>query len=57
VIVVRGYGRVHRPSGEGTPSRVVCDFSAYYIFRAGREVVELVEALEEPATSDKANGG
>jgi hypothetical protein len=57
VIVVRGYVRVHRPSGGGNPSRVVCDFSVYHIFRAGREVVEFVEALEEPPTSDLAGGG
>jgi hypothetical protein len=53
---VWGHGRVLRSSGGGSPWRVVCEFPADCIFSACCEVVELVEALEEPATSDIADG-
>jgi hypothetical protein len=40
--------------GVRSPSRVVDEFSADYIFDAGGKVVELVKAFEQPAAGNRA---
>jgi hypothetical protein len=51
VVKVRWHGRRFRSTCGRNPSRVMGDFSADYIFRASCEVVDLVEAFEEPSAS------
>jgi hypothetical protein len=48
------HGRVFHSIGVRSPSRMVGKFPAYYIFSTSDEVVDLVEAFEEPTTGNRA---
>jgi hypothetical protein len=50
VVEVRWHGRVVRSSGGHSPYPLVGKFPTDYIFCASGEVVDMVEAFEEPTT-------
>jgi hypothetical protein len=56
-VVTRSCGWMWSSGGARCPARVVDELTAYCIFYAEREVVDLVDAFEEPATGNRAGRG
>jgi hypothetical protein len=55
VVEVRWHGRAVRASGGRSPSRVVGKFPTDYIFSTSGDLIDLVEAFEEPTTGYRAS--